>query len=170
LEQATRPFGLDAVDVRTLAHRALWQSLHSAIHECATAQISPLARPAWRARYQLLAAHLANRLITLDDEEAAQDLRTLLGPLLNLDTTLAEVVGVLLDAGVKPTIIALGSERPAMLVELLRRLEREQTWREAQQKEQLGNQSTFSERIRRMVNAIETSRSGRCTSNSWPTP
>jgi len=148
-------FGLDAVDVSAPAHGALWRSLHSAVREGAMTQTSPLAQTAWRARYRFLAAHLAYRLVTLADEETTLDLQDLLGPMLCLDMTLAEVVAVLFDAGVAPAVIAAGAGRPARLVELLRRLEAEQAWREARQKEQLGSQSGFSHAIARMADMIE---------------
>lgn len=148
-------FGLDAVDPRKPVHRALWRSLLRAVRECALAQVSPLAQPAWRARYQFLAAHLAHRLVTVADGEAADDLRELLGPLLCLDMTLAEVVHVLLDAGVAPTAIADVANQTGRLVALLRRLGVEQAWREEKQQEQLGRQSRFSQAISRMADAIE---------------
>lgn len=72
-------FGLDAVDPRTPPYRALWKALLRAVRERTLAQASPLAQPAWRARYQLLAAHLAHRLRDAADEAAAEDLRKLIG-------------------------------------------------------------------------------------------
>ncbi len=148
-------FGLDAVDPRAPAYRALWRALLRAVRECAVAQTSPLAQPAWRARYQLLAAHLAHRLGDAADEAAADDLRELLEPLLYLDMTLAEVVHVLFDARVAPSAIAIAAGQTERLVGLLRRLEVEQAWREERQQEQLGRQTRFSETIARMADAIE---------------
>lgn len=148
-------FGLDAIDVRTPAHRALWRSLHVAVRDCAMAQTSPLAQAAWRMRYRFLAAVLAYRLVTLADEETVRDLQDFLGPILCLDMTLAEVVSVLFDARVAPAVIAVGAGHPTRLVELLRRLGAEQAWREARQKEQLGSQSRFSQAIARMADMIE---------------
>ena len=147
-------FGLDAVDVRTPAHRALWRSLHLAVRECAMAQILPIAQLEWRARYGFLAAHLAHRLVTFGDEGTLQDLRDILGTLLHLEMTLAEVVAVLFTAGVEPTVIAVGSGRPAFLVGLLQRLETEQAWREASQEQQFGGQPPFSQVIARIVCTI----------------
>ena len=148
-------FGLDAVDVRTAAHGTLWRSLHSAVRDSAMTQTSPMAQAAWRARYRFLTAHLAHRLVTLADEETARDLRDLLGPILCLEMTLAEVVTVLFDAGVSPTVVAAGTERPAHLVELLRRLEAEQVWREVKQQERAGTQFQFSRAIARAADMIE---------------
>ncbi len=148
-------FGLDAVDPRAPAYRALWRALLQAVKECALAQTSPLAQPAWRARYQLLAAHLAHRLGDARDEVAADDLRELLEPLLCLDMTLAEVLRVLLDARVAPSAIAIAAGQTERLVGLLRRLVVEQAWQEERQREQLGRQSQFSQMIARMADAIE---------------
>ncbi len=148
-------FGLDAIDPQAPAHRALWRTLLQAVRECALAQASPLAQPAWRARYQLLAAHLAHRHGYAADEAAADDLRELLEPLLCLDMTLAEVVHVMFDAGVAPSAIAIAAGQTERLVGLLRRLEVEQAWREERQQEQLGRQSRFSQAIAQMADAIE---------------
>ncbi|MDT7953749.1 MAG: hypothetical protein RQ966_19795, partial [Acetobacteraceae bacterium] len=148
-------FGLDAVDPRSSAYRSLWRALLRAVRGCALAQTSLLAQPAWRARYQLLAAHLAHRLGDAADEAAADDLRELLAPLLCLDMTLPEVVHVLFDAGVAPSAIATAAGQTGRLVGLLRRLGVEQAWREGRQQEQLGRQSQFSQMIARMADAIE---------------
>lgn len=148
-------FGLDAVDPRTPAYRALWRALLRAVRECALAQTSPLAQPAWRARYQLLAAHLAHRLMDATDDAAADDLRELLEPLLCLEMTLAEVLHVLFDGKVPAIAIAIAAGQARRLAGLLRRLEVEQAWREERQQEQIGRQSRFSQAIARMAEAIE---------------
>ena len=154
-------FGLDALDPREPAHRALWRSLLLAVRECSLAQVSPLAQPSWRARYQLLAAHLAIRLVADANAAATDDLRELLGPLLCLDMMLAEVLAVLCQAGVAPVVIANAVDQTARLVALLRRLEVEQVWREEFQQEQLGRHSVFSREITRLADAIEAAASPR---------
>lgn len=148
-------FGLDGVDPRAPAYRALWRVLLQAVQECALVQASPLAQPAWRARYQFLAAHIAHRLGDAADEAAANDLRELIGPLLCLEMTLAEVLHVLFDARVAPSAIAIAAGQTERLVGLLRRLEVEQRWREEGQQEQLGRRSRFSQAIAQMADLIE---------------
>ena len=117
-------------------------------------QTSHQAQEAWRACYCFLAAHLAHRLSKFGDDEAAHDLRALLGPILCLDMTLAKVVVVLNDAGVSPAAISAGAARPDHLVKLLRRLQAEQVRLEAKQLEQFGRQSQFSHAIARAADAI----------------
>lgn len=148
-------FGLDGIAVNSAAHRELWRSLRLAVSEATMTQLLSPYRESWTLRYGFLAAYLGHRLVTSADDESISDLNDLLGPFLVLDMRLAEVVATLIGIGVPPAMIATASGCPAQLLRLLRRLEVDQAWLEAKQKQPNGGMSPPSASLARATELIQ---------------